>query len=99
MANAARVREVLARRREDVEVGSPVDMGVSNRGGIAVRLPDGSVATWLVGEQQMLTGDRWSASGDHLGDLPNVTVGLVAETADRIEEILDDLVAAGRNQG
>ena len=61
MANAARVREVLARRRDDVEVGSPVDMGVSSRGGIAVRLPDG-------------------------------TVGLVAETADRIELVLDDIL-------
>lgn len=92
MANAARVREVLARRREDVEVGSPVDMGVSNRGGIAVRLPDGTVATWLVGEQQLLTGDRWSSTGDHLGDLPNVSVGLVTETADRIEQVLDELL-------
>lgn len=94
MANAARVREVLARRRGDVEVGSPADMGVTNRGGIAVRLPDGTIATWLVGEQQLLTGDRWAASGDHLGDLPNVPVGLVGETADRIETIIDDLVGS-----
>lgn len=95
MANAARVREVLARRRDDVEVGSPGDMVVSTRGGVGVRLPDGTVATWLVGEQLLLTGDRWTAAGDHLGDLPDVPVGLVSETADRIERIVDDLVGDG----